>query len=741
MSSRLVTTRKNQNMDKRSGIQKIGVGLIAALLLCSCTLDPARRDLEKGRSQTASGDYAGAYETLNTSSEKHPGDVDLRLATNAARDSYGSQLAQQADAAYARGDTAEATRQYQQLGTLQGFEYRSRQGLDRMTVKPAAGAACPPPDPMRLVSVCKPYSRSSGGNTDEGRTIQSEVKPLAPVPARSAESAKPAVAALPARTEPVPSSSAIVVAQAAPAPADASPAARPVESAPAPDAAQKTGSVPPMPAAPPPASVRHAENPQVASVRPADPADPLDRRVTLEFRDATIRSLFDVITQASGLNVIFDRDISPDLKTTVYLRNTTIRAALDKIVMTTGLAWRALDENTLIVYNDESNKQRDYQDLTVRGFQLSNAEAKAVANSLKTVLKFKDMVVDEKLNMVIVRDTPQALALADKLVAMLDVPVPEVMLEVAILEVNRDKAQALGVVWPTTMSLTPLARARTTGSTTTTSSSSSDSSTTTTGTLTLRDLWNLAPGSLGMTISDTTVNASATDTDSKLLANPRIRVRNREKAKVMIGERVPNVSATTTSTGTVSDSITYVDVGLKLDVEPQIYPGNEIGLKVSLEVSSINSTITTSTGVTAYRIGTRNASTVLRLKDGENQILGGLIQDTDKKSASKVPLLGDVPLLGHLFRSDSTEKDKTELVLSITPRLVRGNNLLSPETGSFKAGTITSVRGHRNDAESSGGGIVSDGPSDDGSQAQSPSSRAANMNNNQQQNNGEHRDQ
>jgi len=321
---------------------------------------------------------------------------------------------------------------------------------------------------------------------------------------------------------------------------------------------------------------------------------------------------------------------------------------------------------------------------------------------MKTVLKFKDMMVDEKLNMIVVRDTPKALALADKLVAMLDVPVPEVMLDVAVLEINRDKAKSLGVTWPTSMTLSPLARSSTT---------TSDGETT--STLTLRDLWNLTPGSMEMGISSGSVDASATDSDAKLLANPRIRVRNREKAKILIGERVPNISATTTSTGTVSDSITYVDVGLKLDVEPQIYPGNEIGLSIALEVSSINSTLTTDSGVTAYRIGTRNASTVLRVKDGENQVLGGLIQDEDKKSASKVPLLGDIPLLGHLFRSDTTEKDKTEIVLSITPHLVRKNDYLPHDVSTFKAGTITSVRGHRKDDEASGAGVPSDDAADD----------------------------
>ncbi|MBS1209433.1 MAG: hypothetical protein H6R19_1831 [Proteobacteria bacterium] len=425
--------------------------------------------------------------------------------------------------------------------------------------------------------------------------------------------------------------------------------------------------------------------------------DPLLKRVTLEFRDASVRSLFDAVTHASGLNVIFDRDIPPDLKTTVFLRNTTVKAALDKIVLTSGLAWRSLDENTLLVYTDDVNKQHDYQALAIRSFQLSNADAKFVANSLKTVLKFHEVVVDEKLNMIIVRDTPEAIAMAEKLVAMHDMPEPEVMLEVTILEISKGKLESLGVAWPGSMSLTPLARtvSTTTSTTDTTSGYVSSSSN---NTLTLRDLYNLTPASLGMTLGSTTVNFSATDSDVNVLANPRIRTRNREKAKVMIGERVPQLASNTTSTGVVSQNVTYIDVGIKLDVEPQIFPGNEIGLKLGLEVSSINGTEKNGTTV-AYRIGTRNATTMLRLKDGENQVLAGLIQDSDKKSVSKVPLLGDIPILGRLFRSDSTDKSKTEIVLSITPRLIRGNNLMSPEAARFDSGTYSSVRGRRNEGD------------------------------------------
>ncbi|MEN3111479.1 secretin N-terminal domain-containing protein [Uliginosibacterium paludis] len=454
-----------------------------------------------------------------------------------------------------------------------------------------------------------------------------------------------------------------------------------------------------------------AEAARLDAPKPQPEVPPLERRVTLEFRNASVRSLFDVIGRTSGMNVIFDRDVPAELSTTVYLRNTTVRSAIEKIVLTSGLAWRELDEHTLLVYADDAGKQRDYQSLVVRSFQLANADAKFVANSLKTVLRFKDLVVDEKLNMIVVRDTPSAIAMAEKLVAMHDVPEPEVMLEVAILEVSKGHLQNLGVAWPQSMALTPLARnVSTTSSTTDTTSGYVSSSST--NTLTLRDLYNLTPASLGMSIGSTTLNFGATDNKVNVLANPRIRAKNREKAKILIGERVPNISSTATSNGVTSQNITYVDVGLKLDVEPQIFPGNEIALKIGMEVSSINSTIqNSSSGTVAYRIGTRNASTVLRLKDGENQILAGLIQDSDKKTVTKVPLLGDIPILGHLFRSDSDDKGKTEIVLSITPRLIRGNDMRGSDDTRFDAGTVSSVRGRRDGDSGGGGGITVDTPS------------------------------
>lgn len=624
--------RKIEHMNSRSRFLPLGASLLALGLLAACATDGVQNRLERAQAMSAAGHFGEAWQGLRQASEDYPANAELHNAALAARERYATQLQRRAEAALAGRRYEEARSAYRQMSAIPGLEAAAREGQARVQREQESSGSAPALPPVSASAVV-------------------------PVEAVSVPVSLPAV--MPAPVSPV------------------------VE--------------PPVAVKPPVPARAVAAAPAVAAAvvaAPVVPTDPMARKLTLEFRDASVRSLFDVIAKTSGLNVIFDRDVSPELKTTVYLRNTTVRAAIEKIVLTSGLAWRNLDENTLLVYMDDSNKQNDYQALVVRAFQLANAEAKFVANSLKTVLKFRDLVVDEKLNMIVVRDTPSAIAMAEKLIVLHDVAEPEVMLEVTILEITKGKLESLGVAWPGSMSLSPLART-VSNTSSTVNTSSGISSESTAFNLTLRDLYNLTPASLSMGLGATTLNFSSTDSDVNVLANPRIRAKNREKAKILIGERVPNVSSTT-SNGVVNQNVTYVDVGLKLDVEPQVFPGNEIGLKVALEVSSINSIVENKTsGLVAYRIGTRNASTVLRLKDGENQILAGLIQDADRKSATKVPLLGDIPILGRLFRSDSDDKSKTEIVLSITPKLIRGNKLVSPEQNSFDGGTLSGLRGRR----------------------------------------------
>jgi general secretion pathway protein D len=397
--------------------------------------------------------------------------------------------------------------------------------------------------------------------------------------------------------------------------------------------------------------------------------------ITIEFRDAPLKQVFEVISRRSGLNFVFDKDVKTDQRASIFLKNSTVESAIFMLLMTNQLEQQVMDANTILIYPNVAAKLKEYQEMTVKTFFLANAEAKLVANTLKTILKSRDVVVDEKLNLLIVRDSPEAIRLAEKLIALQDAPEAEVMLEVEILEVKRTRLLELGVAWPSTVTLSPLSSSGGTG-------------------ITIRDLNNLNQRTIGITGVSGTINANKTDTDSNLLANPRIRVRNKEKAKIVIGDKVPVITTTISpgAGGFASESVSYVDVGLTLNAEPTIYLNNEVAIRVQLEVSNLVNTITTKSGTTAYQIGTRQASTMLQLKDGENQVLAGLINSEERGAANKLPGIGELPILGRLFGSNRDDNQKTEIVLSITPHLIR--NVQRPEAGAseFSAGTEANFR-------------------------------------------------
>lgn len=389
--------------------------------------------------------------------------------------------------------------------------------------------------------------------------------------------------------------------------------------------------------------------------------------VNLEFRDATVRVVFDALSRSTGINYILDKDIRPDLRTTVVTRLAPLEDAIDLILMTNQLEKKVLSPNTILIYPATPQKLREYQDLVIKGFYLTSADVKQIQSVLKGMLKIREVSIDEKLRLVVVRDTPDAVRLAEKLIAMHDLGEPEVMLELEVLEVRRNRLLELGVQWPDQLTLTPLPSAGTT--------------------VTLNDLNNLSSSRTGATLANTIINLRKQDGDVNLLANPRIRAKNREKAKILIGDRVPVITSNATATGLISQSVQYLDVGLKLEIEPDIQLNREVSMKVALEVSSITREITTATGLLTYQVGTRNASTALRLRDGDTQILAGLINDEDRRTANRVPGLGELPLLGRLFGSQRNDNQKTEIVLSITPRLIRG--LVRPDamTSEFWSGT------------------------------------------------------
>lgn len=393
----------------------------------------------------------------------------------------------------------------------------------------------------------------------------------------------------------------------------------------------------------------------------------LRKPITLEFQDATVKAVFEVISRAAGLNFVFDKDIKADLKTTIFLRNTTIEDAVKFLLVTNQLGQEVLGENTILIYPNTPAKNHDYQQLIVKSFNLANADVKKTLDMIKTILKTKDVFIDEKTNLLVMRDTAEVVRLAEKLIAAQDVPDPEVVLEVEVLEVSRDAASNLGLQFPEKIG----------------------ASLGTAGSFTLNQWKNRNSNFVTLKVTDPALalNLKKLDSDTTMLANPRIRVKDRQKAKIHIGQKLPVLTTVSTAGVGSSETVNYIDVGLKLDVEPNIRLDDEVDMKVDLEVSSVIQTLTLPSGTQVYQLGTRNTSTALRLKDGETQILAGLIQNNETSSVNKVPGLGDLPLLGHLFSNDNHDKTKTELVLLITPRIVR--NVTRPDAtySEFPSGT------------------------------------------------------
>jgi general secretion pathway protein D len=404
----------------------------------------------------------------------------------------------------------------------------------------------------------------------------------------------------------------------------------------------------------------------------------------VEFRDTPIRAVFEVLSRAAGLNFVFDKDVRTDTKITIFIRNNAVEDVLHVLLNTNGLDSKVLNENTLLIYPNTPAKNKDYQELVVRTFYLVNADAKLVETMLKSMAHVKDTFVDEKLNMIVVRDTPDAVRLAEHMVESVDIAEAEVMLELEVVELSRTRALNLGIQLPTNIERESSSPTGSAGATATAAATAGRIATSN-----MSSLITTIPNPLLL------ANLYAQDTDANLLANPRIRVKNKERAKVLIGEKLPVITSTAVQNAGVASSVSYIDVGLKLEVEPQVYLDDEVGIKVNLEVNSNLGAVTvgsSATGqTTAYQVGTRSAQTTLRLHDGETQVLAGLINDNESATWSKVPGLSDIPGIGRLFSNDNSTHEKTEIVLLVTPRIVR--NLATPDGGRIllPAGTESVV--------------------------------------------------
>ena len=417
--------------------------------------------------------------------------------------------------------------------------------------------------------------------------------------------------------------------------------------------------------------------PAVAAVAPqAPPAAPLllgpsfQKPVTLELREAPLRQVFEALARSSGVNFVFDKDVRADVRVTVFLRGVTLDEALRVVLATQQLDRKLLNDQTVLVYPNNPAKQREHQELVTKSLYLSNADPKQALNLVRTMTKTRDLFVDERLNALVVRDTPEVVRQIEQLLATIDLAEPEVMLAVEVLEVASDQLDELGLGWPTSVSLGVPGSGSTMPLTT-----------------------PVNAGGFRAIVANPVFTASLRGSAGKtnLLANPTIRARNREKAKVQIGERLPVFTTAAVANAGVSASVSYIDVGLKLDVEPSVQLDGEVIIKVALEVSNLLREVEGPSGSAskAYEVGTRMTTTSLRLRDGQTQVLAGLINDQDRQSAVGLPGLSQLPLLGRLFGVQRDVRNKTEIVMLITPRIVRNLQVPAGAATALASGTDT----------------------------------------------------
>src|SRR5206468_7305803 len=410
--------------------------------------------------------------------------------------------------------------------------------------------------------------------------------------------------------------------------------------------------------------------------------------ITLKFQNARTKEVFEVLARAGGINILFDKDMKDD-PITIFVKDATFEDALHLILTTQSLLTRRLSTDTLLIIPRTKQKLDQYQDLMIRTFYLSNVKAKDAVNLLRTMLETKRIFVNEDLNAIVMRDSADKVKLAERIIQANDRKPGEVMFEIEVLEVDKTLSDKFGV---------NVAKQVGAGLVPPGNTDLSDA-----GSLvpwTYQQLGAIGIGSYLFTLpTSVLLDFLRTEANTKTLANPRVRLVNNKQAKINIGDKVPILlSTTSTIPGTVPGtvptqstvtSIEFKDTGVKLTVEPVIHLNQDVTLKLQLEVTRLGDLVTLQANplIQQFRFGTRTAETSLSLRDGESVVLAGLIQPEDRTTVQKVRGLGNIPVLGEIFKSTTRDVVSTDVILTITPHIVRAMELPSADDQAFWSGT------------------------------------------------------
>ena len=438
--------------------------------------------------------------------------------------------------------------------------------------------------------------------------------------------------------------------------------------------------------------------------------------------------VFDTIGKLAGLTVVYDADF-PARRIPVDLNGVTLQQALDIVSMESKAFWKPVTENIIFVIPDQPQKRRDYEEQIVKTFYLSNTvqaqDLTEIVTGLRQLLDLKRLQQLNAQNAIIIRDTPDKLAIAEKMINDIDKARPEVVIQVQVLEARLDKMRNLGILPGQTASIGVVPPGTTT-TTTNNGTNTNGTSSTTQNILTLQNLTHLNGSNYSVTLPSFTANALLNDSTTKIIQNPEVRSVDGQPAKLRIGDRVPVATGSfqagvgvgsTAGTGFVNPLVNtqfqYIDVGVNVDITPRVHPNHEVSLKVSVEVSSVTGQ-TNIGGIQQPIISQRKIDHEIRLKEGEANILGGLVEKTDTKGRNGWPGLGSVPLLHYLFSEDTKSYEDDEILIILTPKIVRmpewtKANLRPIYTGSEALVQVkreSEVRAPQSEAAAPAGGVA-----------------------------------
>jgi len=407
---------------------------------------------------------------------------------------------------------------------------------------------------------------------------------------------------------------------------------------------------------------------------------PLNRGALSMKMSNDAKIVFDTIGKWAGVTMIYDPDF-PARKINFEVNNVTLEQALEIASLESKAAFKPVTENTLFVYPDQPQKRRENEEEVVKTFYLSNVsqpqDITEIMTGLRQLFDLKRIQQVNAQNAIIIRDTPDRLMLVQKMLDDIDKEKPEVVVQVEVLQVSKDRLRELGIQ-PGSQATVAV-----TGSTTSSSSSGSSGSTPATNPITFDTFRHLNPGSFSVTLPSLTLNLVESDSDTKIIQNPEIRSVDGQTAKLKIGQRIPIATGSfqagvgvggTAGTGFVNPLVntqfTYLDVGVNVDVTPRVHPNHEVTLKLRIEISS-ELTTTNIGGISQPVIGSKTIEHDIRLKEGETNILGGLIERTDTKTISGWPGLARIPILGRFFSDNKVEHQEDETLIVLTPHIVR----------------------------------------------------------------------